>query len=435
MGLTAIIRTQGLFQDMGEVKFFAGREHSVPRDYHIADGSILSISQNQALFSLLGTTYGGDGRTTFALPDLRGRAVVGASGFGDQGMGRRSGAPTLTLSEANLPSHSHTTVDVDTSSTGSGAPIDHGQPTLALSYEIVTQGVYPSRSGGSTPAPNETMGFVTMDAALDEGPDLDRGTVEAIGQLTPITDNTALFSLIGTNFGGDGRSTFAMPDTEERMVIGAAAGLPFGEVGRQTGAQTVTLTEADMPSHSHTDPDAGGVTGAAGGIGSFNNVDPSLVMNYLIATEGLFPSSGSASSEFAPFLGEIAIFAGNFVPSGWMQAAGQLLPIVHHQALFSLLGTTYGGDGRETFALPNLAGRTAIGTGETFGPLGSVRLGQILGDEFASFDVSQMAVHDHDITREIAPAVPLPAAAWLLIAGLGGIGGLRAARRSKAAQT
>ena len=78
LALTPIIRTSGVFNDMGEVKWFAGSSFSVPSNYAIADGRLLTIASNSALFSLLGTTYGGDGRTTFALPDLRGRAVVGA---------------------------------------------------------------------------------------------------------------------------------------------------------------------------------------------------------------------------------------------------------------------------------------------------------------------------------------------------------------------
>ncbi|MGH1457542.1 MAG: phage tail protein [Paracoccaceae bacterium] len=428
LALTPLIRTSGVFNQLGEVKFFAGFEYAVPGDYHVADGSILSINQNQALFSLLGTTYGGDGRTTFALPDLRGRAVVGSVAGGAR-MGTRSGAPFVTLNESHLPEHSHTTADsLTTETAGGGQAFDHSQPTIALSYEAVVNGLYPSRSGGgSGSAPEQTMGFVTIDAALDQGSGLDRASVVANGQLLPIAHNTALFSLYGTMYGGDGRSTFALPDTGETLIVGAgsAAGLTPHAVGAEFGAETATLTTAQLPSHSHDDE--GTETGATGGGGGFSNVDPSLSMTYLIATQGIYPSSGSGAGSDAAFLGEIALFGGNFVPSGWMQAAGQLLPIAQYSALFSLMGTTYGGDGRSTFALPDLVGRTAIGAGNTYLGLGSLRLGQILGEEFTTLSTAQMAQHDHEVIR--AAPVPLPAAGWMLFAALGGLGGLAARRR------
>ena len=77
-----------------------------------------------------------------------------------------------------------------------------------------------------------------------------------------------------------------------------------------------------------------------------------------------------------PFIGEISLFAGNFAPRGWALCNGQLLPIAQNQALFSILGTTYGGDGRTTFALPDLRGRVPIHAGQGAGlpnfPLGAV---------------------------------------------------------------
>lgn len=76
-----------------------------------------------------------------------------------------------------------------------------------------------------------------------------------------------------------------------------------------------------------------------------------------------------------PFLGEIMIFAGNFPPRGWAFCDGQLLPIVQNTALFSILGTTYGGNGQTTFALPDLRGRVPVHVGQGPG-LSSVALGQ-----------------------------------------------------------
>ncbi len=76
-----------------------------PRGWSQCDGQLLAINQNQSLFSLIGTMYGGDGRTTFGLPDFRGRAPIHASGAQQ---GKRSGSETVTLDETQVPSHSHT---------------------------------------------------------------------------------------------------------------------------------------------------------------------------------------------------------------------------------------------------------------------------------------------------------------------------------------
>lgn len=82
-----------------------------PRGWALCDGQLLPISQNDALFSLLGTTYGGDGRTTFALPDLRGRVAVHAGhgpGLADRPLGQRGGAEQVALVATQMPSHTHT---------------------------------------------------------------------------------------------------------------------------------------------------------------------------------------------------------------------------------------------------------------------------------------------------------------------------------------
>ncbi|MDT7778813.1 MAG: hypothetical protein QOC99_1325 [Acidobacteriota bacterium] len=92
-----------------------------------------------------------------------------------------------------------------------------------------------------------------------------------------------------------------------------------------------------------------------------------------------------------PFMTEIKIFSFNFAPKGWALCNGQLLPINQNQALFSLLGTTYGGDGRTTFGLPNLQGRTPIHTG---GQVGAT-LGQSAGQAVHTLTTSEMSAHTH----------------------------------------
>ena len=102
-----------------------------------------------------------------------------------------------------------------------------------------------------------------------------------------------------------------------------------------------------------------------------------------------------------PFVAEIRIFAGNFAPTGWATCDGQLLPISQNTALFSLLGTYYGGDGKSTFALPNLQGSVAVGQGQGSG-LSEYFLGQQGGTETVTLLQSEIpihthALHDHDI--------------------------------------
>ncbi len=95
-----------------------------------------------------------------------------------------------------------------------------------------------------------------------------------------------------------------------------------------------------------------------------------------------------------PFLAEIRIFTGNFAPAGWALCNGQLMPIAQNTALFSLLGVTYGGDGRSTFALPNLQGSTPMQQGQ--GPGLSQRyLGEQGGETTVTLLQSEMAMHTH----------------------------------------
>lgn len=177
---------------LGQIILFAG--NFAPRGWGFCEGQLLAISQYQALFSILGTTYGGDGRTTFALPDLRGRAAVhhgSGPGLSTYALGQRTGQENVTLTAAQLPAHTHpaqmmagtgdgstNTADgnalahagrggadtpniynsnaptipmhTDTVSvgnnTGGGQAINNIQPVLALNYIIALQGTFPSRS-------------------------------------------------------------------------------------------------------------------------------------------------------------------------------------------------------------------------------------------------------------------------------------------------
>ena len=92
-----------------------------------------------------------------------------------------------------------------------------------------------------------------------------------------------------------------------------------------------------------------------------------------------------------PYIGEIRMFAGNFAPAGWMFCDGQLIPISENDALFTLIGTTYGGDGQETFALPNLQSRVPVHPG---GP-SNIALAEMAGVEEVTLTVNQLPTHTH----------------------------------------
>ena len=102
-----------------------------------------------------------------------------------------------------------------------------------------------------------------------------------------------------------------------------------------------------------------------------------------------------------PFLAEIKIISWNFPPKGWAFCNGQLLPINQNQALFSILGTTYGGDGRVNFALPNLQGRSPVHVGD------GIALGELGGETAHTLNISELAAHNHvPVGSTNAPSSP-----------------------------
>jgi microcystin-dependent protein len=558
---------------IGEIIQFAG--NFAPRGYALADGQLLSIAQNTALFAIVGTTYGGNGTTTFALPDLRGRTPIGAGaapGLSQVDLGEVSGNATTTLTQAQLPAHNHSIDNNPTEPTGGSQPISTRQPTLGLNPVITLDGAFGDLGHIGWFAGN----FAPIDHAF------------ANGQLLSIANNSALFSAIGTTYGGDGVTTFALPDLRGRVAVGNSATHPLGD---RFGSETVGLTSANLPLHSHTIPGATNSTSATGGGQPFSNLSPSLALSYEIAISGVFPNrplqseadpvgsefsdgeSGGASEfissggilskeaattsirdlaqvgialwqtagisaeqvaqleavtyqiadletgylavlgegnvitidadasnrrwfvdttpgdnlEFgstdpitgellatdpsalgsfdlltvimheqghrlglghanepgsimfgslgkggrilptlsslintpdnhiaspffsvsAPLLGQVAMFAGpqfgnnrsNFLPTN-----GQVLSISQNQALFSLLGTTYGGNGITTYVLPDLRDRTALHAGTGAG-LSTINLGQVGGSATTTLTLNQMPAHSHNFTPPNNPPI------------------------------
>jgi len=98
-----------------------------------------------------------------------------------------------------------------------------------------------------------------------------------------------------------------------------------------------------------------------------------------------------------PYVGEIRMFAGNFAPAGWMFCEGQLLPISEYETLFNLIGTTYGGDGQSTFALPDLRGRLPLHFGNGF------TLAETGGVETVTLTVPQIPAHSHPLLASSSP--------------------------------
>ncbi|HEX6430553.1 MAG TPA: tail fiber protein [Niastella sp.] len=102
-------------------------------------------------------------------------------------------------------------------------------------------------------------------------------------------------------------------------------------------------------------------------------------------------------------LGQVIMFGGNFAPRGWAFCQGQLMSIAQNTALFSILGTTYGGDGQTTFGLPDLRGRVAVGQGQGPG-LSAWDLGELQGNEVVNLNISEMPMHSHSVVVSNNPA-------------------------------
>lgn len=399
---------------LGFVYNFAG--DFLPGTSRAADGQLLPINTNTALFSVFDTSYGGNGIQNFALPDLRGTAQVGAGagpGLAVQTIGQRTGDATVTLTVDQLPAHDHSLpAGGMTDPTGGGATFSNLQPSLPMRSLIAVNAEFPNTFGAASMFLGQIAAF-----AGDYTPN---GWADADGAVLDIVTHVDLFNLIGTTYGGDGVTNFALPDLRGRLAVGVDAA---HSLGAAFGTDLTSVSLAQMPAHDHTLPvDSTGVTGGSQPLG---NVQPSLALNYLIATQGAFPvqSTGTGFLADNSILGQIVSFAGDFAPRGWTVADGRLLPIGPNAALFSVFGTTYGGDGITTFALPDLRGRTLIGVSLVDG----IHIGDVLGKETNLLTVANLAAHTHtfDVVTPPPPEVPAPAALPLLAMACAGLLAMR----------
>ena len=244
-----------------------------------AEGQTLQISNppsNQALFSVLGTSFGGDGIRTFGIPNLVGRAAIGEP----QQVGT------------------------------------FGEGTLGLTWLIST--------GPSTLAPEPgTLAMFGGNYAPDGWAFCDGSTL-AVSQWVP------LYEAIGTAFGGNAGLDFLLPNLNGAAPVGA---------GQGPGRAPVALGQQ--------------IAGAVPGLG----------LNYLISMEGPYPpgSGPGAFPDTGQYLGQVIAYGGAQAPAGWALCDGSLQQISAKMELYQLIGTTYGGDGESTFALPDLRGLMVTG--------------------------------------------------------------------------
>ncbi|MEM7469340.1 MAG: phage tail protein, partial [Pseudomonadota bacterium] len=145
-----------------------------------------------------------------------------------------------------------------------------------------------------------------------------------------------------------------MPDLVERAP--KHTGLLGGSLGTLQGSSNVTLNTSQLPPHTHKyDHQGVSLTTGMSGLGQpFLNEQPTQNLNYLINTGGQNPADADSG---VTFLGQVVLSGLNFAPSGWSFADGQLLNKHSNQDLYNLVGTTFGGDGVSTFALPDLRNR------------------------------------------------------------------------------
>lgn len=352
------------------------------RGYLPCDGRLLSIAQYSALFSLLGTRFGGNGTSNFGLPDLRGRVPIGASQ--NLPVGSLVGAETVTLTQNQIPSHTHTVPGGATNATGGGQSIPNRQPGLALTICTEAIGIF------------QSMGWVRI-FPYNFTPS---GFYPGTGGLESISNNEALYAKIGTTYGGDGQTTFGLPDFRERMLIGTGQGpgLSARALGQTGGADSVTLSTPQMPAHVHTI--TSGNTGSTGGTAAVSKLQPSIALTPAIAVSGIYNYSDSE-----PAIGEIRFFAcANLLPNDFVPAAGQILQRTQYQALFSLIFNLYGGDGVNNFALPDLRGRALASVGG--GPGLTLRtFGNTWGTESVTLTSAQLPAHTHTYAGAATPSV------------------------------
>ncbi|MBB5753922.1 phage tail protein [Prosthecomicrobium pneumaticum] len=288
---------------IGEIRPFSFG--SIPNGWLACDGAVLRIIEPyKALFALLGNRYGGDGVTTFGLPDLRGRVPVGASTTRDYSLAAVGGAADVTLAIDQLPSHDHALqvsmglgnsasvrgtlyaavpdqlgklyapfgdkpfpIDSDMlAPAGGGGPHSNMQPYLAISFCIAFTGDYPSpdrgeagaveardvSGGGHRPGTAAVIGFAGEIRLFARGY-APQGWLSCDGRLLDTARYAQLFALIGYTYGSAPDTTsFRIPDLAARVALGhGRQGLNDYPLGAAEGSPSIVLGSSGMPRHGH----------------------------------------------------------------------------------------------------------------------------------------------------------------------------------------
>lgn len=249
------------------------------------------------------------------------------------------------------------------------------------------------------------------------------------GQALSTDEYEVLFEFIGTTYGGDGQDTFNLPDLRGRVPIHRSSRYALGGSG---GTASVTLTAAQMPSHTHVLmgseatanatspagnvlahlPDAGVQTaygtatpfasidptsiGPAGGAQPHSNMQPYTAISFIISLYGVRPTQSVNPYMVDPFIAEIRAFAFDRPPTGWAKCDGALLPLSQNTNMLSLIGTRFGGDGKYTIALPDLRGRAPLHLDGI--DSGSYPLGDSGGSASVELAESELPVHTHRLS-------------------------------------
>lgn len=348
LAINYLIRIKANSDSLGDIIPFAGGSLLESDNVVPAHGQILAIADNVGLFSKIGTNYGGDGQSTFALPDLRGRSVGGrGASFAYAGT---TGNSSVTLQPENLPP----------SLGGTSVPVTRISPTIGLSQLVRYSGFYPS---GGTSVEGDLIGEIRTSASF-ASPPAGSQFYMAEGQPIPSSDGPQI-TVFFTYFQKPGSrpDEFYLPDLRDRVTI--TQGMTPGTLGSLTtgqivGSNSFLLTDDVLPGAPSQMP--------------ILTYGASIALNYGIVVEGIHPNANDAFSDYDYVIGQIVPFAFDLsrMPSNIVPLDGRLLSVSTYPALFSVIGTTYGGDGRSNFAVPDARGRTLIGaTGEP-GILGGI---------------------------------------------------------------
>ena len=349
-------------------------------------------------------------------------------------LGEKGGTEASVITVSHLPSHSHGIPggSISTDTTGGGESFTNQQPFLGLNYNIAIQGLFPSRNLGTDDDDGQDTedvlgeGFVSGTLVLEEADALP--LIQAIFQ-----EGIDRWASVGISE----EQIAQLQSTEIRLRDLASGRLAAADhdvitIDRDASNRGwfIDATPSDDAEFGETDPRTGELVGTADGtqnhydlltaimheqghiLGIEHTELPGELMYGGLQTGGRrLPDSSmlvfeehdhdheEEETEYLaggePVLASIGIFAGNFNPRGWLQTDGQTLPISQNSALFTAMGTTYGGDGETDFQLPELRGRAVVGAGQLPGG-NNYSLGQVAGEALTTLTTAQIPAHSHD---------------------------------------